>query len=193
MLKSRLKKVPQSARLSAGGGCKCYLDNAHMGVVTSWKVLPLADFSNWTPARVLGGGCEDNGGGRGDGHHIFMMCIAHSRVMGGNVKSQLIWQKRIACVRSMRCHTKACGSYMAVINAILYGLYGCRWFMAWGRLETQVRGGLGSLFWADRLSIEAQPSFIFTPVPIRASLTSSLWLQQQHQLLVKRRRGKPFL
>ena len=153
----------------------------------------LADFSNWTLARVLGGGCEDNGGGRGDGHHIFMMCIAHSRVMGGNVKSQLIWQKRIACVRSMRCHTKACGSYMAVINAILYGLYGCRWFMAWGRLETQVRGGLGSLFWADRLSIEAQPSFIFTPVPIRASLTSSLWLQQQHQLLVKRRRGKPFL
>ena len=137
--------------------------------------------------------CEDNGGGRGDGHHIFMMCIVHSRVMGGNVKSQLIWQKRIACVRSMRCHTKACGSYMAVINAILYGLYGCRWFMAWGRLETQVRGGLGSLFWADRLSIEAQPSFIFTPVPIRASLTSSLWLQQQHQLLVKRRRGKPFL
>ena len=35
MVKSRLKKVPQSARLSAGGGCKCYLDNAHMGVVTS--------------------------------------------------------------------------------------------------------------------------------------------------------------
>ena len=35
MVKSRLKKVPQSARLSAGGGCKCYLGNAQIEVVTS--------------------------------------------------------------------------------------------------------------------------------------------------------------
>ena len=35
MVKLRLKKVPQSARLSAGGGCNCYLGNAHMEVVTN--------------------------------------------------------------------------------------------------------------------------------------------------------------
>ena len=34
MVKSRLKKVPQSARLSAGGGCNCYLGNAQIEVVT---------------------------------------------------------------------------------------------------------------------------------------------------------------
>ena len=35
MVKLRLKKVPQSARLSAGGGGNCYLGNAHMEVGTS--------------------------------------------------------------------------------------------------------------------------------------------------------------
>ena len=49
MVKSRLKKVPQSARLSAGGGCKCYLGNAHMGVETSWKGLPLLERSLFSP------------------------------------------------------------------------------------------------------------------------------------------------
>ena len=34
-VKSRLKKVPQSACLSAGGGGKCYLGNAQIEVVTS--------------------------------------------------------------------------------------------------------------------------------------------------------------
>ena len=33
MVKSRLKKVPQSARLSAGG-CNCYLSNAHIEVTS---------------------------------------------------------------------------------------------------------------------------------------------------------------
>ena len=28
------EKVPQSARLSAGGGCNCYLGNAQIEVVT---------------------------------------------------------------------------------------------------------------------------------------------------------------
>ena len=41
MAKSRLKKVPQSARLSAGGGCNCYLGNAQIEVETSRKGLPL--------------------------------------------------------------------------------------------------------------------------------------------------------
>ena len=31
-LKSARKKVSQSARLSAGGGCNCYLGNAHIEV-----------------------------------------------------------------------------------------------------------------------------------------------------------------
>ena len=31
----------ESARLSAGGGCNCYLGNAHIEVATNWKVLPL--------------------------------------------------------------------------------------------------------------------------------------------------------
>ena len=35
MVKSRLKKVPQSARLSAGGGGNCYLGNAQIEVETS--------------------------------------------------------------------------------------------------------------------------------------------------------------
>ena len=34
MVKSRLKKVPQSARLSAGG-CNCYLGNAQIEVGTN--------------------------------------------------------------------------------------------------------------------------------------------------------------
>ena len=34
MVKLRLKKVPQSARLSAGGGCNCYLGNAQIEVAT---------------------------------------------------------------------------------------------------------------------------------------------------------------
>ena len=42
-LKSGRQKVPQSARLSAGGGCKCYLGNAHMEVLTSGKGLPLVE------------------------------------------------------------------------------------------------------------------------------------------------------
>ena len=32
MVKSRLKKVPQSARLSAGGGVNCYLGNTQIEV-----------------------------------------------------------------------------------------------------------------------------------------------------------------
>ena len=35
MVNSRLKKVPQSARLSAGGGCNCYLGNAQIEVETN--------------------------------------------------------------------------------------------------------------------------------------------------------------
>ena len=35
MVKSRLKKVPQSTRLSEGGGCNCYLGNAQIEVVTN--------------------------------------------------------------------------------------------------------------------------------------------------------------
>ena len=38
---SAWKKVPQSARLSAGGGCNCYLGNAQIEVGTYWKGLPL--------------------------------------------------------------------------------------------------------------------------------------------------------
>ena len=34
-VKSRLKKVPQGARLSAGGGGNCYLGNAHIEVETN--------------------------------------------------------------------------------------------------------------------------------------------------------------
>ena len=34
MVKSRLKKVPQGAHLSAGGGCNCYLGNAHIEVTS---------------------------------------------------------------------------------------------------------------------------------------------------------------
>ena len=33
--------MPQSARLSAGGGCNCYLGNAQIEVGTYWKGLPL--------------------------------------------------------------------------------------------------------------------------------------------------------
>ena len=33
--------MPQSARLSAGGGCNCYLGNAQIEVAPCWKVLPL--------------------------------------------------------------------------------------------------------------------------------------------------------
>ena len=33
--------MPQGARLSAGGGCNCYLGNAQIEVETSWKGLPL--------------------------------------------------------------------------------------------------------------------------------------------------------
>ena len=40
MVKSRLKKVPQSARLSAGGGGNCYLGNAQIDVASYKKVLP---------------------------------------------------------------------------------------------------------------------------------------------------------
>ena len=40
-LKSARKKVPQSARLSAGGGCNRYLGNAQIEVVLNSKVLPL--------------------------------------------------------------------------------------------------------------------------------------------------------
>ena len=39
MVKSRLKKVAQSARLSAGG-CNCYLGNAQKEVASYKKVLP---------------------------------------------------------------------------------------------------------------------------------------------------------
>ena len=41
MVKSRLKKVPQSARLSAGGRCNCYLGNAQIEVASYGKGLPL--------------------------------------------------------------------------------------------------------------------------------------------------------
>ena len=42
MVKSRLKKVPQSGRLSAGGGGgNCYLGNAQIEVGTNKKGLPL--------------------------------------------------------------------------------------------------------------------------------------------------------
>jgi len=39
------KKVPQSARLSAGGGCNRYLGNAQIEVMLNSKVLPLHAFS----------------------------------------------------------------------------------------------------------------------------------------------------
>ena len=43
MVKSRLKKsAPECPFECGGGGGKCYLGNAHMGVVTSWKGLPLS-------------------------------------------------------------------------------------------------------------------------------------------------------
>ena len=38
-LKSARKKVPQSARLSAGGGGNCYLGNAQIEVMLNSKVL----------------------------------------------------------------------------------------------------------------------------------------------------------
>ena len=41
MLKSRLKKSAPECPFECGGGCKCYLGNAHMEVLTSWKGLPL--------------------------------------------------------------------------------------------------------------------------------------------------------
>ena len=40
LLKSARKKVPQSARLSAGGGGNRYLGNAQIEVTLIWKVLP---------------------------------------------------------------------------------------------------------------------------------------------------------
>ena len=40
-LKSARKKVPQSARLSAGGGGNRYLGNAQIEVALTAKVLPL--------------------------------------------------------------------------------------------------------------------------------------------------------
>ena len=44
MVKSRLKKVPQSARLSAGGGCNCYLGNAQIKWALIKKALPLQTY-----------------------------------------------------------------------------------------------------------------------------------------------------
>ena len=40
MVKSHPKKSAPECPFECGGGCKCYLGNAHMGVVTSWKGLP---------------------------------------------------------------------------------------------------------------------------------------------------------
>ena len=44
LLKSARKKVPQSARLSAGGGCNRYLGNAQIEVTLTSKVLPLLEY-----------------------------------------------------------------------------------------------------------------------------------------------------
>ena len=41
LLKSARKKVPQSARLSAGGGCNRYLGNAQIEVPLNLMGLPL--------------------------------------------------------------------------------------------------------------------------------------------------------
>ena len=50
MLKSRLKKsAPECPFECGGGGCKCYLGNAHMEVLTSGKGLPLVEIEE----RVL--------------------------------------------------------------------------------------------------------------------------------------------
>ena len=54
-LKSARKKVPQSALLSAGGGCNCYLGNAQIEVMLNSKVLPLVLL---TVKNVCGGGAK---------------------------------------------------------------------------------------------------------------------------------------
>ena len=45
MVKKEGKIAPEKSApecpFECGGGCNCYLGNAHMEVVTSWKVLPL--------------------------------------------------------------------------------------------------------------------------------------------------------
>jgi len=47
------KKVPQSARLSAGGGCNRYLGNAQIEVTLISKVLPLNNYAITQKMRFL--------------------------------------------------------------------------------------------------------------------------------------------
>ena len=52
LLKSARKKVPQSARLSAGGGCNRYLGNAQIEVTLISVGLPLRTYQlTWVGAR----------------------------------------------------------------------------------------------------------------------------------------------